>query len=69
MSKKNFINILDFGSSKIRFTIFDNDLVKQYSVTQSVNYNNDYSIILKITSVIKQAEKVLYKRYNFIFRS
>ena len=58
MSKKNFINILDFGSSKIRFAVFDKDLVKQYSATQFVKYNTDYSNHLeKITSVIKQAEK------------
>ena len=58
MDKKNFINILDFGASKIRFAVFNNELKQQYSDTKSVKYNTDYSNHLEeISLIVKKAEK------------
>ena len=58
MTSKNYYNILDFGSSKIRFAVFDNNLNEKYVNTLAVNFNEEYSnhfnILLK---TIKQAEK------------
>ena len=58
MDKKNFINILDFGASKIRFAVFNNELKQQYSDTKSVKYNKDYSNHLEeISLIVKKAER------------
>lgn len=58
MVKKNLINIIDFGMSKIRFSVFDKELNQQYSNIKTVKYEKDYLYhIQEITSVIKKAEK------------
>ena len=48
MNKKNYFNIIDFGSSKIRFSVFDNKLNEKFSETKKVNIiNENFKIILK----------------------
>ena len=58
MSKENYINIIDFGSSKIRFAVFDNKLNEKFIETNEViineNYSNHFNLINQIT---KKAEK------------
>ena len=36
MNKKNYFNIIDFGSSKIRFSVFDNNLNEKFSESKKV---------------------------------
>ena len=58
MSKEKFLNILDLGNSKIRFTVFNEKYEKSFSENISVNYENDYSNHFhEINKIIKQAEK------------
>ena len=58
MGEKKLINIMDFGMSKIRFSVFDKELNQQYSNIKTVKYDKDYLYhIQEITSVIKKAEK------------
>ena len=58
MGEKKTINIMDFGMSKIRFSVFDKELNQQYSNIKTVKYDNDYLYhIQEITSIIKKAEK------------
>ncbi len=58
MNKENYYNIIDFGSSKIRFAVFDNNFNEKFLSTAPVNfdehYTNHFDILLKI---IKKAEK------------
>ena len=58
MSKENYINIIDFGTSKIRFAVFDNKLNEKFIETNEViineNYSNHFNLINQIT---KKAEK------------
>ncbi len=58
MTSENYYNIIDFGSSKIRFAVLDNAFNEKYLNTISVNFNEDYTnqfdILLK---TIKKAEK------------
>ena len=58
MGEKKFINIMDFGMSKIRFSVFDKELNQQYSNIKTVKYDKDYLYhTQEITSIIKKAEK------------
>ena len=58
MSKEKFLNILDLGNSKIRFTVFNEKYEKSFSENILVNYENDYSNHFhEINKIIKQAEK------------
>ncbi len=58
MAKKNLLNVMDFGMSKIRFSVFDKELKQQYSNTQTVKYDKGYlNHIQEIISIIKKAEK------------
>ena len=41
MNKVNYFNLIDFGSSKIRFSVFDSDLKEKFSETKTVTYNNE----------------------------
>ncbi len=54
----NFYNIVDFGSSKIRFAVFDNNLDEKFLNTQDVYFKDGYpdhfDVLLKN---IKKAEK------------
>ena len=58
MTSENYYNIIDFGSSKIRFAVFDNDCNEKYLNTSAVNFNtssgNHFDNLLQI---IKEAEK------------
>ena len=58
MSKENYINIIDFGSSKIRFSVFDNKLNKIFFKSNSVSINENFSNHFNIIDKnIKKAEK------------
>ncbi|MDC3043438.1 hypothetical protein OA160_02245 [Candidatus Pelagibacter sp.] len=58
MDKKNYFNVIDFGSSKIRFSVFDFELNNKYSDSKKTyineNFQNHFETIEKI---IKNAEK------------
>ena len=58
MSKKSYFNVIDFGSSKIRFASFDNNLDEKFSESIKIytneNLQSHFEIINKI---IKKAEK------------
>ncbi len=58
MTTENYYNIIDFGSSKIRFAVFDNNFNEKFLNTLTVNFNEQYTehfeILLKS---IKKAEK------------
>ncbi len=58
MTSENYYNIIDFGSSKIRFAVFDNNFNEKYLNTTEVSfdeaYNNHFDTLLK---TIKKAEK------------
>ena len=57
MNKKSY-NIIDFGSSKIRFSIFDNALKEIYSATSRVVLDNEYTHHFnEIKKLIREAEK------------
>ena len=58
MSENNYYNIIDFGSSKIRFSVFDNNLKEKFSESKSTIFNNDnLSYFSEIKNIIKKAEK------------
>lgn len=58
MSKEKYFNLIDYGASKIRFSVFDKNYNEKYSETVEViyeqKYNNHFEEIVKI---IKKAEK------------
>ena len=58
MNKNDFFNILDFGSSKIRFTIYDNKFKEKYFNSVSINVHKDsYDHFDIINNIIKDSEK------------
>ena len=58
MDNKNNINVIDFGSSKIRFSVFDKELNEKHSDNKSIEYENNYSKHLdEIKLIVKNAEK------------
>ena len=58
MDNKNYINIIDFGSSKIRFSVFDKELNEKHNDNKSIKYENNYSQHLEeIKLIVKNAEK------------
>ena len=58
MSKNNYFNILDFGSSKIRFSVFDHQLNETYSISKIIKLEeNDLSHYKEVKNIIKKAEK------------
>ncbi len=58
MNKKNLFNILDFGSSKIKFTNFDDNLEENFSETIPVALGDDsLNYFHEIKNIIKKAEK------------
>ena len=58
MDKKENFNIIDFGSSKIRFTVFDKDLNNRYIDTAEIKLTDNFSSQLtNVQKLIKQAEK------------
>jgi len=58
MNKNNILSILDLGSSKIRFTVFDSELKKIFSKS-TIIYKNDDSknYFQEIKKIVKIAEK------------
>ena len=58
MSNNNYFNLIDFGSSKIRFAVYDNNLEKKYSESKFIlpenNYKNHFNYI---ADTVKRAEK------------
>ena len=58
MAEENYINILDFGSSKIRFSVFDLNKKKKFSKNKKVllveNYDSHFD---NLDIIIKEAEK------------
>ena len=58
MSKKKNFNVLDFGSSKIRFSVFDNELSTLHSDSKSIEFENNFEGYFdEIKLIIKKAEK------------
>ena len=52
------INVIDFGSSKIRFSIFDSNLKNKFSDSVAVNLDENFSNhLIKTGELIKKAEK------------
>ncbi len=67
MTKENYFNIIDFGSSKIRFSIFDDASHIKFNETILIN-NNDSSInnFINIQNLIKNGEKKILNHINNI---
>ena len=58
MNRNNIFNIIDFGSSKIRFSTFDINLKEKFSDSLKVHINEDFQNHFKvINNIIKNAEK------------
>ena len=58
MDNQNLFNVLDFGSSKIRFSTFDNEFNENFSETIPVVLDSEYSNhFQEIKNIIKRAEK------------
>ena len=58
MNRENFFNIIDFGSSNIRFSVFDQDLNEKFSEIRNLIFMDDYSKHIDVTiEMIKKAEK------------
>ena len=67
MSKINHFNIIDFGLSNIRFSIFDNNYNEKFSISKSVLLNKDYlNHFAIIAEIIKQGEKKISDHINDI---
>ncbi len=58
MNKKNFFNIIDFGSSKIRFSTFDINYDEKFSDSIEVSINDDFNNHFEaINKIVKKSEK------------
>ena len=58
MGKNSYFNVIDFGSSKIRFASFDNNLEEKFSESIEIYINeNLQSHFEAINKIIKKAEK------------
>ena len=58
MGEKNFINVLDFGSSKIRFSVFDLNKNNKFSKNKEVSFSDNYEDHFNnLDKIIKEAEK------------
>ncbi len=58
MTKQKYFNILDFGSSKIRFSVFDSDLNKKFSESNPIIYGEkNLDCFYNIKDLVKKAEK------------
>ena len=68
MNKINYFNLIDFGSSKIRFSVFDSDLKEKFSETKTVTYNNENydNHFDEIRKTVKRAEKKISFHINDI---
>ena len=58
MNKRNFFNVIDFGSSKIRLSTFDINFNEKFSDSINVSINEDFKNHFEaINKIIKKAEK------------
>ena len=58
MDKEDYFNILDFGSSKIRFSVYDKELRENYTETKIVKLEDNYvNHLNEFNKIIKKAEK------------
>ena len=58
MNKKNYFNIIDLGSSRVRLSVFDNELSNIFSESKNLNFNKDeIDNFNNIQNLIKKAEK------------
>ena len=58
MTKESYYNLIDFGNSKIRFSVFDNNLDEKYSDNKIISINDKFEDHFKeIETIIKKAEK------------
>ena len=58
MSKEKYFNLIDYGASKIRFSVFDKNYNEKYSETVEVIYEQKYfNHFEEIVKIIKKAEK------------
>ena len=51
MNKNDFFNVLDFGSSKIRFSVYDNKFKEKYFNSVSINIHKDNDDHLNIINI------------------
>ena len=67
MNKENYINILDFGYSKIRFSVFDNNLNEKFLGSSNVILETDFSNhFKKINNIVKLAENKISRHIQDI---
>ena len=58
MSDKNYLNLIDFGSSKIRFSVYDTHSDEIYVDSKSILYQEDHKNHFNfIVDTVKKAEK------------
>ena len=58
MDKSDFFNVLDFGSSEIRFSVFDFERNEKFSESKRVDLNMNFQNHFdEINKIIKNAEK------------
>ena len=58
MNRRKFFNVIDFGSSKIRLSIFDLNFNEKFSDSINVSINEDFKNHFDaINKIIKKAEK------------
>ena len=54
----NYYNVLDLGSSRLRFSVFDSKLNEKFSETKILRINDpNLNQFLEIKNIIKNAEK------------
>ncbi len=60
MSDKDYFNLIDFGSSKIRFSVYDNHFYEMYADSKSILFEEEYKNHFNfIVDTVKEAEKKL----------
>ena len=70
MNENENINVIDFGSSKIRFAAFDKNLKEIFSKTQNVFLNDNYlKHFEEINNIVKNAEKKISSHIQDIILS
>ena len=58
MNKKNYFNIIDLGSSRVRLSVFDNKLINIFSESKNLSFIKDeIDNFNNIQNLIKKAEK------------
>ena len=67
MYKDKYFHLIDLGSSKVRFSVFDKDLGEKFSKTRSIKFDYNYTNQFKvIDQIIKEAEKKISSHVNDI---